>query len=94
MLESRENSLSSNAEVKVTNLKNKVSSPFMSSSLKVGKICFPVITQSKSLPDGKGNGWSVPSFLSDHRPETMFEDPSTKSNDIGCAFDKTAPLNR
>ena len=56
MLESRENSISSNAELKVTNLKNKVSSPFMSSSLKVGKICFPVITQSKSLLDEKGNG--------------------------------------
>ena len=56
MLESRENSISSNAELKVTNLKNKISSPFMSSSLNVGKICFPVITQSKSLLDEKGNG--------------------------------------
>ena len=55
MLESRENLLSSNAGLKVTNLKIKVSSSFMSSSLKVGKICFPVETQSKSLLDEKGN---------------------------------------
>ena len=56
MLGSRENSISSYVELKVTNLKTKVSSPFMSSSLKVGKICFPVATQSKSLLDEKGNG--------------------------------------
>ena len=56
MLESRENSISSNAELKVTNLKTKVSSLFMSSSLKVGKIHFPVTTQLNSLLDEKGNG--------------------------------------
>ena len=43
-------------KVKVTNLKTKVSSSFMSSSLKVGKVCFTVATQSKSLLDEKGNG--------------------------------------
>ena len=56
MLESRENSISSNAELEVTNLKTKVSSPLMSSSLKVGKILSPVTTQSKTLLDEKGNG--------------------------------------
>ena len=71
MLENRENPLSSDSELKVTNLKTKASSSLMSSSLKVGKICFPVAAKSRSLLDEK-NVIDKVSFLSDHRPEIHF----------------------